>query len=414
MNDISLIKLFLERENYEKYSRFVNYEALSDQGRILLTDLNAYYESTAENSIDVNHFTSFFYHLRHPDFKDAQRTLFNRFFEEVEKLDSPVPELVIAHFQKEYLNFKIQEAIFNKADSADIKTLIEDYEKTKANLSSAPAWVENDYDTIFEADTLNTGLKWRLKCLQNSIGSLNKGDFGIIASYVEWGKTAFIVSEAVHMATQLLDSCILWFNNEGKETKVQSRVWQAALNKSKNEILNDPVSAKADYIKVMNGDKNRIKFIDASGMGKAKIEEYCEYYKPGLIIIDQLDVITGFEKKSRNDHTQYKFLYQWARDLAKKYCPMMAVTQCDSSVTGMDKEGHIWTQHYIDMRQIAGTKADGKQGTADFIITIGKNHDYPKTRYIHVPKNKLNPLTEELRYIKQEVQFDPERSLYLD
>ena len=56
-----------------------------------------------------------------------------------------------------------------------------------------------------------------------------------------------------------------------------------------------------------------------------------------------------------------------------------------------------------------------KQGELEFLITIGWDPGMPKTRFVHVAKNKLpGDGSEVSRYIKSEVLFDGRLSLFTD
>ena len=88
------------------------------------------------------------------------------------------------------------------------------------------------------------------------------------------------------------------------------------------------------------------------------------------------------------EHLRLGKVYKWARNLAKKYGPTIAVSQA-SEVADSVK--------YITQSMLRGSKTD-KAAEADLIITIGRQTEDDGTRYIHIPKNKLygGPLTQEI------------------
>jgi hypothetical protein len=147
---------------------------------------------------------------------------------------------------------------------------------------------------------------------------------------------------------------------------------------------------------------------DDSGIKSvSKISALFNEYKPALIIFDQLDKVHGFSTEARDDLRIGK-LYEWARDLAKEHCPVIAISQVDGS-----GEGEKW----IQMNQLRGSKTD-KIGEADAIITIGKSNepglDYQ--RYLHVPKNKLfggDDTLEAHRHGCFEVEISPATARYV-
>ncbi|MEK9896632.1 MAG: DnaB-like helicase C-terminal domain-containing protein, partial [Burkholderiaceae bacterium] len=219
------------------------------------------------------------------------------------------------------------------------------------------------------------GLNWRLQELNISLGPLRKGDFIIVAARPETGKTTFVASEAAHMMSQLKpDEHIIWINNEEASNKVMMRVIQAFHGVTSIDLLKDPVSYEELFI--ANGGDRFLVLDDDSGIRSVnKIATLFSEFKPGLIIFDQLDKVHGFSTEARDD-LRIGRLYEWARDVAKEYCPVIAISQVDG--TG---EGEKW----IQMNQLRGSKTD-KIGEADAIITIGKSNEpgMDLHRFIHI------------------------------
>jgi hypothetical protein len=110
----------------------------------------------------------------------------------------------------------------------------------------------------------------------------------------------------------------------------------------------------------------------------SRIETILKNTNPALIIFDQIDKIKGF-KADRND-LELKAIYQWAREMAKTYAPVIAVCQANG-----EAEGKLWlTMDMVDSSKTA------KQGEADWIIGIGKEQDNTsRYRYLNISKNKL-------------------------
>jgi replicative DNA helicase len=235
---------------------------------------------------------------------------------------------------------------------------------------------------------------------------LRKGDFIIVAARPESGKTTFVASEASYMMSQLHDDeHVIWINNEESSTKVMMRVIQAFNGVTTGELLSNPTKYETEF--TSNGGERFLVLDDDSGIKSVnKISTLFAEFKPGLIIFDQLDKVHGFSNESRDDLRIGK-LYEWARDLAKEYCPVIAISQVDG--TG---EGEKW----IQMNQLRGSKTD-KIGEADAIITIGKSNEpaMDLQRFIHVPKNKLfggKDTLEAHRHGCFEVEIEPSRARY--
>ncbi len=126
------------------------------------------------------------------------------------------------------------------------------------------------------------------------------------------------------------------------------------------------------------------------------------------MIIDQLKNLPGLENKQGNDVQRLAKLYREASRIAIKYCPMIVSHQCDSSVAGINQRGEKWSQHYIEMNQLEGSKI-GIPGAADYIITMGFDYEYNNVRYLNVAKNRLTG-----KFIKAQVSFDAERARFSD
>ena len=153
--------------------------------------------------------------------------------------------------------------------------------------------------------------------------------------------------------------------------------------------------------------ENRIKIYSFEESSRvSNIERILKTSKPALIIFDQIDKIKGF-KGERND-LELKALYQWARELAKQYAPVIAVSQASG-----EAEGKLW----LTMDMVDGSKT-AKQGEADWILGIGKDSDNTsRSRYFNICKNKLlgDPDSlPELRHGTMQVLIKPEIARYED
>ena len=102
-------------------------------------------------------------------------------------------------------------------------------------------------------------------------------------------------------------------------------------------------------------------------------------------------------------------LYQWARELAKTYAPVIGVCQADG--TG---EGVKW----LNMGHVANAKTS-KQAEADWIVGIGKTHDegFEYMRHLNISKNKLvgdEDTLPDRRHGRMEVLIRPDIARYED
>jgi len=264
-------------------------------------------------------------------------------------------------------------------------------------------YVTDDLEELWNDTRHTAGLRWRLKTLNRMLGSLRKGDFGFIFARPETGKTTFLASEVTFFASQT-EGTILWFNNEEGGKKVKIRIYQAATGLTLTQLYANRPKHSAEYMKVTKGN---IRLIDDAGMSKRQVERICKEVNPALVIFDQIDKIKGFT----NDREDLRLggIYIWARELAKKYCPVIGV--CQSDVTGENKR-------WLTMDNVANAKTS-KQAEADWILGIGAVHDQglEYVRFLHASKNKLSGDEDSephLRHGKMEVQILPDIARYGD
>jgi len=295
-----------------------------------------------------------------------------------------------------------------RLDPAKLREMFQDFlgQEEAASQEEAVEFVTDDLEELASGAITTHGLRWRLSTLNQVLGSLRKGDFGFIFARPETGKTTFLASETTYMAEQLDEDAgpIVWFNNEEQGSKVKLRCYQASLGLTMTELLADLPGNREAYMEKTHG---KLKLYDSGNIHKNTVESLCRRYKPSLIIFDQIDKIHGFT----NDREDLRLgsIYVWARELAKKYAPVIGVCQADG--TG---EGVKW----LTMGHVANAKT-AKQAEADWIVGIGKVPDqgYENIRYLHASKNKLLGDSDSIgdqRHGKREVLIRPERARYED
>lgn len=265
--------------------------------------------------------------------------------------------------------------------------------------------VTHDLTELLDEVINSPGLSWRLNCLNTSLGPLRKGDFGFTFARPETGKTTFLSSEASYMVSQdTLQGPILWINNEEEGKKVQLRFMQSYFGICTAEINKKKYEYKERY-NTLIGDKFIL--MDDANFSKRDVESIIEEYSPGLIIVDQLHKIKGFN--SDREDLRLGEVFGWGRELAKEYAPLIGVNQADA--TGENKR-------YLTMDNVANAKT-AIQAEADWILGIGTIHDpgYEYVRFLNISKNKLTgsiKTDETLRHGKFEVLIEPTIGRYKD
>ena len=287
---------------------------------------------------------------------------------------------ILAHKKLKEISLAAYDVTEGKLEPDKMKQLLEDYLKQTEEQEKGETFdfISDDLEELAHDTIKKPGLRWRLSALNQMLGSLRKGDFGFIFARPETGKTTFLASETTHMSEQLGDDDgpVIWFNNEEQGNKVKLRCYQAALGLNMTKLFSNLAGNRDAY---MAKTKGKHKIFDAGIIHKSTVEQVCKQYKPSLVIFDQIDKITGFN----NDREDLRLgqIYQWARELAKEHCPVIAVCQADG--TG---EGQKW----LTMANVANAKTS-KQAEADWIVGIGKIADagYENLRFLHASKNKL-------------------------
>lgn len=408
MKDLTLLKLFSNRSTYEKYIDYVQMSAMQPEINIILKEYKNYFDKFDVDTIDYGQFYTWFHQYRYPDLKESDRNVYNTIISKIPSAPTDIVNEVLKKFQEKYSSEKIMDHL-DEAFSVDyLRELLDEYEQSITSIKEEEDSnvVKNNLEDFLE-ERSTTGLHWRLKCLNETVGPISRGTFIIVAAYVDVGKTMFAISEASYMARQLSTGTVLWLNNEEDDRRVYRKIWQSVLGCTEADLKKYPEKAKEEYEKRMGGDIDRIKFVNVRQMSVTQIKRLFKKYKPSLVVLDQVDKIQTPKYKSFSDHDRLKNLYGEMRDLANKYCALIAISQADVSTTRLDSDGDVSYSLYPHHRQLDGSKV-GKPGEADVIIMIGKRAGSETTRGIHVSKNKFG------KTIKQEVKFDGEKARYKD
>ena len=411
--DIDLLVVTSNKDTYNRFKEHVKKHNVSPITLEIFSVLGEYWDNyPTRTEINYPEFRTFFSIVKGRKLKDPSS--YEVAFDNLkDALDKPSPivkdllgKLIETDYATQIYDVCLKIGTGMGGDLESIEPLLNAYKKeVGASIDKDDVFVKPSLDYLSRT-VAGGGLNWRLKELNVALGPIRKGDFIIIAARPETGKTTFTASEASYMMTQLQpDEHVVWINNEEASNKVMMRVIQAYNQVTSSELLSDPKVHESKFL--LGGGERFLILDDDSGIKSTnKIAMLFKEYKPGLIIFDQLDKVHGF-KQDRED-LRIGQLYEWARDLAKEYCPVIAISQVDG--TG---EGEKW----IQMNQLRGSKTD-KIGEADAIVTIGKSNEpgMDLQRFIHVPKNKLFGGKETLEAHRHgcfEVDIEPAKARYV-
>lgn len=340
--------------------------------------------------------------------KEDDKQVFQAIFQrlgEIDVRDTVIEEVLDKHRRQSVAANLAMAALSvteGKGDEDLVKWLNE-YQEASTVAGAKDNFVSSDIQSLYQEVYRETGLRWRLSTLNKTLGSLRKGDFGFITARPETGKTTFLTSEASCFLDTVAQP-IIHYNNEEQGGKVMFRYYQAIFGVDMTTLI----ARLGEYRDAFDRRyKGKLLIYDAALIDRHDVERINKQYEPGLIILDQLDKIKGFKGDKKVD--ELTAAYQWAREQAKTYCPVIGV--CQAGATAENKK-------YLSMDDIAESKT-GKAGEADWILGIGKVHDdhNPNKRYLSILKNKLTgdeDTIEELRHGKVEVEICPTIARYGD
>lgn len=403
-----IIKLFCnDKDYYTKYYKYINLSYIknnfSNLYKLFLV-IHDYYSKNKLDTIDKVNF-ELAYHSNYL-LEDSERTELSETLDRILSLDIDIDNVTtyLEEHRRRCVAGELAKVALDVEDGTakldELMDKVNEFEHQQIESIEAKA-VNMDLVDLYESQIQTPGLRWRLDWLNKSLGSLRKGDFGFIFARPETGKTTFLASEMTHMVSQT-DGDILWFNNEEQGKKVAVRCFQALFGVTNKELFEEK-EINADEYNQKIGDRIKIYDFDDSN-NVSRIEAIIKDTNPSLIIFDQIDKIRGF-KNDRYD-LELKKLYQWAREIAKGYAPVIAVSQA-----GGTGEGKLW----LTMDDVDSSKT-AKQGEADWILGIGKEQDNTSNmRFLNISKNKLlgdSDTLPDLRHGNAQVLIKPEIARY--
>ena len=405
-----IIKLFCDdRSYYNNYYKYINLNYIKNNfSNIykLFLIVHQYYEANQSHALSKLDF-ELAYHSSYL-LEDSERNELSDTLDRILALDVNVDNTVgyLNEHKKRCVAGELAKVALDVEDgSAELSDLLDKVKEFEANdiTEDAANTVNMDLSELYDTAIATPGLRWRLDWLNKSLGSLRKGDFGFIFARPETGKTTFLASEMTHMVTQT-DGDILWFNNEEQGKKVAIRCYQALFGVDSETLFSNVDRYKEEYHDLIG---SRIKIYDYEDSSSYKrIESIIKEVNPSLIIFDQIDKIKGF-KNERYD-LELKKIYQWAREIAKSYAPVIAVSQA-----GGTAEGKVW----LTMDDVDSSKT-AKQGEADWILGIGKEQDNTSNmRFLNISKNKLigdKDTLPDLRHGNKQCMIKPNIARYED
>lgn len=388
--EASLLKALSIEKNHKQFIHVLDTKRLIPITNLLLKDYKKYYEKY-ENDIDWGVFYTEFSQNWHK--KDLDEDDLRYYRETVFPLvqNSIVLDSLFISLLERDASEKIKDISESGFDHKAINTVLEELDVLRSVYDN-----NKKDDEVFSLGAVDVsvlessnGLPWFMPSLQAGLGSHMPGQFMVIAADSDVGKSAFCISQAVHVFKHLnkLKSAgpILYCTSEDTKEDLACRFLSCLY---KDVVHNGFEDIITQYDKVLESYKKSFDdklFVGVSVRGSGSlytIKQKIAKYKPSLIIIDMLDKLSGSD--NIQDLTK---LYQEIRGISNDGFPIIGTSQTGNT-SYEDKQTHE-TKHrkWLSDKDLAGSKS-GKQGAAYCMIMIGKDDAVPGVRYVATTKKK--------------------------
>ena len=408
-DEVSLLKVLETRDGYLKYARQVGDNALSEEVQTLVKDIGAWFDTDPKrNKVQWGEFDPWFRIVRHNGFSADKKQYFRSLFQRLSETEKTEPDkAIIERFRAVETATKVGDIAADVLQGHGDIGLVDEVmgEWKRGRVEDKDHVLAPSISGILDKVARKGGTNWRLKCLNDSLGPLHRGDLVVFGKRPESGGTSWLASELTYMAPQVPNRIVI-FNNEEMREKIQLRLYQAALNKTARELVDMEANADHEYAKVLGGDASKIIVYDEPRISVREVEHFCRETKPSIIAFNTLPKVHGFHDE-KNDVKRLQKLTQWARELAKEYAPVLSVWQLDGTA-----EGEKWP----DASKLAWSKTD-VQGEVDILMMMGRTHSPAdrNVRFIGIAKNKTASLSDNLeRHTQHTVHFDGARARFAD
>ena len=398
---IQILYILEEYNDYIKYNNIVYKNTTDDIIKRILINIKSYYEELKVPVIDWSDFETYFF-VKNPMITPSKAIQFKAVFDTIKKPNAALKSSLLDTYMERYHAERIAFMALEVAEGKPSKRLdvvqseLDEYilQSGKAAQIGKEANRE-DITTILNRTSSSAGLRWRLTGLNESLGSLIKGKFLFFGGRPDSGKTTLLMSEGGYMAQQLPeDEICFYFSNEEDADALKPRILCSVLGIDLLTLKSDPDMYWERYKDALGGNPDKILLIEKPDLSVTDIEWWIAHEKPGLILVDQLRKVKGFDTLDGIKRTER--LFNWGREIAKHHAPVITVGQLDDSAEN---------EAYPPMRTIYESKT-AIQGEMDVIVNIGcvAGSVPPNARYLGVVKNKMpSPEVPALRKGKHEV-----------
>lgn len=404
--DLTVLRLLKYRDKYEAVSKNVPPQAVQTHTRIILDDFGVFFREFGVGKIDADPFMVWFKGFRHPTLKPEAVSVFEQVMKDSMADVDPAIELgLMERLIAADVASRVADLIskWNEGGEVDLYAAMRDtVERFEQQLGRKVknSQILDPIEDLLKEEENDTGLHWRLGCINRHIKPLRGGDFVVVAGRPDKGKTTFCASELTFMAAQVdamypdEKRSILWFNNEGPGRRIVTRCFQSALNATTEDLvaLSQAGTIRSKYAEAMGGRGGTLRIFDIHGMRNDEVEDVMRKFRPAAVLFDMVDNIEfggGTINNGQRTDQLLEGMYQWARMMGVKYdCPVIATSQLSADADGLQfptlpmlKDSKCFspdtqvrmsdgTVRRIDSIQI-GEKVMGTDGTPRNVIGTG-------------------------------------------
>ena len=395
-----LIKALLNYDFYEKYKNNLQEDYFPKEVKPLYKTLDLFYKY---NSTDITIQDLRELHLsNNPILTAVAIKNLDTILQQIDQIPILSPEvygtiLYNAQLQKkctEIASLALDIGDGKSSDIAKLENLIQVVNRN--NAKKEYDYVTTDLDELLNA--VQESYKWKFNYgpLQEVLGGIGPGIFGIVAARPECGKTAFQLNMVFGPGGWIEQGAkVHVIANEEAGAKIMARGLSAYTGFTRQELLTDEVkrSQAREALAYIKQHVFMRDFKDEKDIGLVK--EYCKDVKPDILIVDQLDKLDIKGSFAREDQ-KYKALYVESREIAiRENMAVLGICQA-----GMDADGKL----YYGYEALDGSKT-GKAAECDFILCLGmeaisaSQGEDTGFRMINIPKNKLTGMHKPVPYM---------------
>jgi archaellum biogenesis ATPase FlaH len=385
--EASLLKALSNKNNYESFVKCIEPKRLIPITQNLLKDYKKYFDKHKDN-IDWELFYVEWEEWHKRDLDELDVSYYrSTVFPLIENADD---SKVYTSLLEREASRRIEDVISKGMDEIAIQEVLKDLSQKKS------VYTKKD-DDVFRLASVDcsvldasNGLTWFIPSIQASLNSLMPGQFFVVAADSDTGKSAFCISQAVHIFKELhknkqYNRPILYCTSE--DTK-EDLVCRFLSNLYQEQVIGGFEEVIHKYNKIMGHFSS--KYNDELFIGMPirspndlyKIRDKIEKYNPCIIIIDLLDKLSG------SDHIiDLTKLYQEIRGIANDGYPIIGTSQTGNTSYQDSETKEYKHRKWLSDKDLSGSKS-GKQGAAYAMLMIGKDDDMPNVRYITSTKKK--------------------------